>query len=120
MEPPLISCILPSRLISLDHFIRPKEHFRWNRDAELLGRLEIYHQLKLRWLLYWKVTGLRALEDLVYVSGYSAGQMLTIRAVGHEPTCLHKSTPRVYRRQPSLGSELTDPCWSWMSSGETK
>ena len=37
--PPLINSLLHSRSISLDHFIRPKEHFRWNRDAKLFGRL---------------------------------------------------------------------------------
>ncbi len=75
----------------------------------MLGRLEVDYKLELRWLLYGKVARLRALEDLVYISGGSAIQMLTIRAVGHEATSTHKSTLRVYRRQPFLGRELKVP-----------
>ena len=31
--PPLLTYVLPSGSILLDHFIRPKEHFRWNREV---------------------------------------------------------------------------------------
>jgi hypothetical protein len=38
-------------LPSLDQLIRPGEHFRRDRQADLLCRLEINHELKLRRLL---------------------------------------------------------------------
>ena len=50
------------RLLSLDHLIRPEQHRLRNRQADLLRRLEINHQLELRWLLYWKVGGLGAFK----------------------------------------------------------
>jgi hypothetical protein len=31
------------------------------------ARLDIYHQLKLRGLLYWKIGWLSALQDFVYI-----------------------------------------------------
>ncbi len=88
----------PARQILFDHSIRPREKLRRYRKALLLSRLQVDDQLKLCRLLNRKVTGLRALEDLVYVSGCSAEQILKIRAVGHEPTFFHKSTPMVNRR----------------------
>ncbi len=54
-----------------DDFIRLYQDLRRNRKPYLLRRLKIYHQLELRWLLYGKAARLRALEDLVYVSGCS-------------------------------------------------
>ena len=38
-----------------DHLIRSRQHIRWNRQANLLGRLEIDDKLKLRRLLDRKV-----------------------------------------------------------------
>jgi len=51
--PPLLTYVLPSGSILLDHFIRPKQNGRRNRDANLLRRLEIDEQLKLLRLLHW-------------------------------------------------------------------
>lgn len=62
-----------------------------------LAVLRLMTSSKLRRLLDGEVPRLRALEDLVYVSGCPAVQMLTIHTVGHEATCAHKSTPKVYR-----------------------
>jgi hypothetical protein len=44
-----------------DHFVRPRQHIWRNRQADLLRRLEIDHQLKLRRLLL----SLRAIVLLV-------------------------------------------------------
>src|SRR5438094_1448247 len=48
-----------SRRCSFDYLIRPREHVGRNRQADLLCRLEIDHQLELRRLLDWQVCGLR-------------------------------------------------------------
>jgi hypothetical protein len=40
-------------LASFDHFIRPHQHVRRNRDADLLGRLQVDDQLKLCRLFDW-------------------------------------------------------------------
>ena len=53
----------------LDDFIRPRQHVRRNRQADLLGRLEIDHELKLRRLLHWQIGGLGALQDSVHEIG---------------------------------------------------
>ena len=52
---------------SLDQLVRPGEHLRRNRQADLLRRLQIDHQLELRRLLYRQITGLSFLQDLVHV-----------------------------------------------------
>ena len=53
--------------VSLDHFIRLVQHIRRNRQADLLGNLEIDDQFELRWLLNGKVSRLGTFEDLVYI-----------------------------------------------------
>src|SRR4030095_6656454 len=40
-------------LLSSDHLVRTAQYSLRNRQADLLRRLEIYHQLKLRGPLYW-------------------------------------------------------------------
>ena len=95
---------------SLDQFFRLKEHFTWDCEAKLLRSLEIDDQFELGRPFHRQVRWISALEDLINIGGTSAGQMQTIRAVRHEATCLHKSTPTVNRRQPSPGRELNDPC----------
>ena len=42
-------------MFSLNHLIRPRQHVRRNRQADLLGRLQIDDELKLRRLLHWRV-----------------------------------------------------------------
>src|SRR4030095_2557847 len=53
-------------LPSLDQPIRSGEHLRRNRQADLLRRLEIDHQLKLRGLLHRKFGRLGSLQDSVH------------------------------------------------------
>ena len=55
---------------SLDHLIRPIQHRLRDRQADLLGRLEIDHQLELRRLLDRQIGRLGSLQDFVHV-GYA-------------------------------------------------
>src|SRR5215469_10553492 len=53
---------------SLDHFIRPRQQRRRDRQAKRLGGLEVDDQLEGRRLLDRQIGGLGALEDLSRVS----------------------------------------------------
>ena len=55
-------------LPSFDHLIRSIQHRLWNRQADLLCRLEINHQLELGRLLHRKISRLGAFKDSVHVS----------------------------------------------------
>ena len=44
-------------LKSLDHSVRPRQHVRRNRQADLLGSFEIDDELELLWLLHRKIRG---------------------------------------------------------------
>jgi hypothetical protein len=46
--------------VLLDHLVCPVQHRLRNRQADLLGRLEVYHQLELRRLLHGDISGLGA------------------------------------------------------------
>ena len=50
-------------LASLDHFIRPRQHIGWNRQADLLRRLKVDDQLELRRLLHGQVRRLGTFQD---------------------------------------------------------
>jgi hypothetical protein len=58
---------LDTRPFSLDQLVRPSEHLRRDRQADLLRRFKIDHELELRRLLHWKISRLGALEDFVHV-----------------------------------------------------
>jgi hypothetical protein len=45
-------------MFSFDHLIRSRQHIRRNRQADLFGRFQVDHQLKLRRLLDGDVGGL--------------------------------------------------------------
>jgi hypothetical protein len=53
----------------LDHLIRSHQHVGRNRQADLLRRLEIYHQLELRRPLHRQIGRLGAFKDFVDVEG---------------------------------------------------
>ena len=52
-----------------DYLIRPREHIRWNRQADLLRRLQVDDELELYRLLHGEIGGLSAFQDLVHVGG---------------------------------------------------
>src|SRR2546425_1135753 len=53
---------------SSDYLVRPRQHIRRNRQADLLGGLEIDDQVELRWLLHGQVARLDPLQNFVNVS----------------------------------------------------
>src|SRR5258708_5728154 len=87
----LCSCVLCSLLFApcsllFDHFVRSRQHIRWNRQADLLGGFQIDHQLKLCRPLDRQVTWLCAFQNLVHVGGDSAIEFGSIRPIGYEAT----------------------------------
>jgi hypothetical protein len=59
---------------------------RRDREAEGLGGLEVDDQLKLRGLFNRKVTGLGALEDLVYIDANPSKEIREVRAMCQKPS----------------------------------
>src|SRR5262245_27575951 len=103
---PLLHAGLSRRL--LDHPIRSCQHVGRNGQADLLGGFEIDDQLKLLWLLYRKIGGLSAFQDLVDVGGGATDQVGIAHAVEHEPSVFHIFWPAVYCREPALYREVCD------------
>src|SRR5262249_2654091 len=61
------SCLVPFSLFLFDHFIRPRQHIRRNRHANLFCRFKIDRHLKLHRCFHGQVRRLRPLENLVHV-----------------------------------------------------
>jgi hypothetical protein len=57
-----------SKIVSPDYSIRPRQHIRRNGQSDLLGCLEIDHQLEFRRLLDRKIRPLGAFEDFIGVN----------------------------------------------------
>src|SRR5262249_51925654 len=92
-----------------DHLVRPKQHDRWDREPEGLGRLQVDDQLELGGLLPGQFGRRRAFENFVHVGGDALPLVALAGAIAHEITRLGKSTSRADRRQPVLcrkGSNL--------------
>ena len=85
-------------LVSLDHLIRPIQHRLWNRQTDLLGRLEIDHQLEFRRLLDRKIGRLGSLQDFVHVIGDAPVAVREVRPVGHESTGIYIFCVAAHRR----------------------
>src|SRR5438270_6565922 len=51
----------------LNQVVRPRQHRRWNGEAEVFGGFQVDHQLELGGLLDGQVAGLGTLENLVHV-----------------------------------------------------
>src|SRR5438132_4468866 len=93
----------------LDDFIRPREHFDWNCQANLFCCFKVNDELKLRRLLYRQLSRFRALEDLVYVVSGAAEQVVDVRPIEHQTAFINKLLLEVNSRQPVFAGKLYDP-----------
>src|SRR5438445_6898348 len=75
-------------LWSLNDFIRSKQHRLRDRETDLFRRLEIYHQLELRWQFHRQISRLVSLEDFVDIGGHAPVAVREVRPVVHEPTSI--------------------------------
>ena len=57
--------------ILLYHSVRSRQDIGWNREANLLGGLQINHQLEFRWLLDRNVRGARPFKDFLNIASPS-------------------------------------------------
>ena len=76
--------VLPLRLL-FDQFRRPFQHIDWNGQTNLLSRLEIDDELKLRRLLDRKIRQFGALQDLVDVNSRAPLKIVVLRLVSIRP-----------------------------------
>src|SRR5262249_52337855 len=70
--------------LSFDHFVRPRQHVRRNRQADLLRDFQIDDELELLRLLYREISRLGAFQDLVHVGGSTPEQVGIAWGVGQK------------------------------------
>ena len=63
-------------LALFDHPVRPRQHVRRNREADLFRGFQIDDEFELRRLLYRKIGGLGAFQDFVDIGGGAPEQSL--------------------------------------------
>src|SRR6266436_3062716 len=91
---------------SIYHLIRPYQHVRRNRQADLFRCLQVDHKLKLRWPFHREITGVGSLKDLVHVGGSGVGHVCYVRAIGHKTASFYEITPVIDRWKPILYGEV--------------
>src|SRR5882724_10726697 len=69
---------------SLEHLIRSVKHRLRDRETDLLRRLQVNYELKLRRLLHRQVGGLGSFQDLVHVKSCAAKQIRRAWPIGHK------------------------------------
>src|SRR6266850_7680689 len=91
MEKTVQSCDSPLSVPSLlNHLIRPLKHANWNCKTNLLCRLEVNDEFKLRCLRYRQVTRFRSLEDFVHVNSRALLEVSVVLTVRHEAALVDK------------------------------
>jgi hypothetical protein len=60
--------VLPPSVRTTPTLIRPRQHIRRNRQPDLLGSLEIDHELELLRLLHREIGRLASFQDLVPIT----------------------------------------------------
>src|SRR5262249_50284528 len=109
------------RAALLDDLVRPHLQRLRNRQTKRLGSLEVDEELELGGLLDRKIARLRALENLVHISGGVPKQVGKIRSVGHETSCIDDLPLWVHHRQPVPRRQVHDleshqlGCKGWKS-----
>ena len=67
MHAKILSFASPVAFISFDQLVRPRQHFRRNRHADLFRWLYVDHELELRRLLHRQIGGFRSLQNSIHV-----------------------------------------------------
>lgn len=92
----------------LDYSVRPCQHVRRNRNADLLGRLEINHELELGRLLDGQVRGLSPFENLIYEVRRAPHRIMTAGGIGNEATILDERSSSTHGWKPVLRGKLEE------------
>src|SRR6185295_11499268 len=103
----LVMGFAPTFLLTADswqllsnHFVRPNQHVRRDRQSDLLRSLEIDDEFKLGRLLDREIRGLCAFENFVYIGGGAAVEFGQVHAVVHETPGFHMFSPTIYHWEP--------------------
>jgi hypothetical protein len=72
-------------IASPNHPVRARQQVGWNRQTDLLGRLQIDDELELLRLLHCKIGRLGAFQNFVHICSGAPVQVVLARAVGHKP-----------------------------------
>ncbi len=91
---------------SSDYPVRPRQHIRRNREADLLGSSEIDEQLELHSLLYRKLICLGTLENFVHENGRTKKSIGVVRRIRNQCAFFDKAASLAHQRKPSLYSEI--------------
>ena len=102
---------------SSNHSIRPRQHVRWYRQADLLRGLKIDHQLKLHRLLDWKISGLGAFKDFVYVNSGSPVILSIVGCIGYKAPGLDVVTSFGHRRKSVFYGKGRNLVWVTIEQG---
>src|SRR6266576_2746984 len=90
----------------LDHLIRPRQHIRWNRLADLLRCFQIDDELELCRLLDRQLGGLRAFKNFIDESRRAPKIIGDIRTVRHETAIIREFSLWKNRRKSLLIREI--------------
>src|SRR5262249_10830567 len=95
-------------LPSLDHLVCAKKQRLRNRDANLLCRREIHHQLILGWLFNGKFSWFGAVQDLTCKHTNASEQFSKAWAISQKAPRFGKSTLPENRWQPTVDCKVCD------------
>jgi hypothetical protein len=91
-----------------DYFVREGKQFVRHSKAERLGCGKVDDQLKLGWLLDWKVGGLRSLENPVNKIARVPEQIRVVWAIGHKAGRCDEVAVGMNRRQSRAKRQSID------------
>src|SRR5437867_13115446 len=93
---------------SLDHLVCAQQQRLRDREPERLGGLEVDHELELGRLFHRKLTGLRALEDLVDEACEPEIKVGIVHRVSYQSSGLDELAGWIGGRQPIAGHQVDD------------
>src|SRR5437016_9925176 len=99
---------LPFPPVSPNHLVRPHQHVRRNRQANLLGGFQIDDELEFRRLLDRKIGGFRTFENFVHKNRYPPVAFGAVGSIGHQTTIGNETSLYINRRQPISCRQLRD------------
>src|SRR5262245_14542994 len=76
--------VTPPPLLSSDYFLRPSEHVGWDRQAQLLGGLEIDREFDILNRLDLEIFGMSPAENFLDVLGGNPPDLIVVLAVARE------------------------------------
>src|SRR5438046_7294517 len=94
--------------MSFYDFVCPRQHIRRNREADLLCRLKVNDEFKLRCLLHWQISRFGSFQYLVHVNSRTPIQVIVLHPIGHEATLINKLLLELNSRQPVSARKLDD------------